>query len=83
MMPRFASGSPICASGDGDAVVSGHRDLEAAAKRGAVHRHHDRLGQVLDPLQEVVQVGRAGITAPGDVLEPFDVGPGETSGRRR
>ena len=61
--------------GDGDAVVSGHRDLEAAAERGAVHRHHDRLGAVLDALQELVHLGCAGITAPGDVLEPLDVGP--------
>ena len=74
-MPRFASGSPICPSADGDAIVPGHRDLEPTAQRGAVHRHHDRLGQILDPLQEIVQFGCAGITAPGDVLEAFDVGP--------
>ena len=38
--------------GDGHAVVAGHGHLEAAAERRAVDRHHDRLGAVLDALQQ-------------------------------
>ena len=61
----------------GDAVVPGHRDLEAAAERGAVHRHDDRLGGVFDLLQQLVHLRRAGVAAPRQLLESFDVGAGD------
>ena len=60
--------------GHGDAIVPGHRDLEAAAERRAVHRHDDRLGRVFDLLQQLVHLGCAGVAAPRQLLEPLDVG---------
>ena len=61
----------------GDAVVPGHRDLEAAAKRGAVHRHDDRLGGVFDLLQQLVHLRCAGVAAPRQLFESFDVCAGD------
>ena len=70
-------GLPHLRIGDGDAVVAGHRHFEPAAERGAVQRHDDRLGGVLDALQQVVHVGGAAVAAPGQLLEPLDVGAGD------
>ena len=42
-----------------DAVVAGHRQLEPAAERRAVNRHHHRLGGVFDAREQVMNVGSA------------------------
>ena len=42
----------------GHAEMTGQRDLEAAAERGAVDRGDDRLGRVLDLGEHVVEAGR-------------------------
>ena len=49
----MTSGKPIDGLGviDDDAVVSGERDLQAAAQRGAVDRGHDRDAERLDRAQ--------------------------------
>ena len=77
MMPRLTSGWPSSASGVGDAEVPGHRDLEPAAERGAVNRHHDRLRAVFDARQQRVQVARRVAIAPCGALEAVDVGAGD------
>ena len=48
MMPSSTSGCPSFASARRDAVVAGHRQLEAAAERVAVNRGDERLGRVLE-----------------------------------
>ena len=51
--PSVTSGRPILAALDvgGDAVVTGQRDLQAAAERGAVDGGDDRLAQGLQGAQ--------------------------------
>ena len=58
---------------NGHAVMPGHRDLESAAERRAVNRHHDRLGAILDLEQHRVE--RAARLLPArDLLELADIG---------
>ena len=71
-------------AGDGHAVVRGHGHFDSAAERSPVDRHHDRLRALLDALQQVVHLGRAGVAAPDHVFEALDVRAGDerAAGRR-
>ena len=62
--------------GNGDTIMPGHRKFQPAAKRGAVHRHDDRLGAFFDQAQQIVKVRRFG-SAPGRLFELLDVGAGD------
>ena len=53
---------------DGDAVVSGQRDLEAAAQRAAVDRGHDRLAERLEPAQLRLDLAHPGSHVLGVLL---------------
>jgi hypothetical protein len=68
--------------GIGQAIVPGHRQLEAAAERRAVERHHDRLREVLDELQQPVEVGRLDGVVEDRRLELADVGAGRERAAR-
>ncbi len=63
--------------GYGDPIVAGHGDLEAAAERRAVHRHHHGLGRIFHFLEQLVYLGCAGVRAPRQLLEALDVGAGD------
>ncbi len=43
---------------NGDAIVAGHREFQAAAKRGAVNRNDDRLSTVFDTQKKRQQFRR-------------------------
>ena len=73
MIPSFTSGCPTCADGRDHAVVSGHGDFEAAAECGAVDRHDDRLGAVLDFEQQRQQTAPRRFAA-DHLAELADVG---------
>ena len=64
-------------AGDGHAVVAGHGQLQAAAERGAVDRHDDRLGAVFDAREEIVQIGSAASASQRQRFEGPDVGAGD------
>ena len=78
-MPSSTSGWPTFASFVGDAEVARHRDLEAAAERVAVNRGDERLGRILEPLQQRVRAGRSfeRLLARLQRLEDLDVGAGD------
>ena len=59
-------------AGQGHAIVSAERSLEAAAQRRAVQRSHDQLGRVFHRRNDVVQVG-----ALGRLAEFADIGAGD------
>ncbi len=61
---------------DCDTIVASHGQLEPAAKRRTMDRHHDGLRAVLDALEQVVPVRRGGFVAPCRLLERADVGAG-------
>ena len=63
--PERTFGQANLGAGDGHAVVGGHGQLQAAAKGGAVDRHHDRLGAVFNAREEIVQIGFRRIGIPG------------------
>ena len=57
-------------------IVPRHRQLEPAAERRAVERHHQRPREVLDPRQQLVEVGRLQGVVPDGRLQLLDVGAG-------
>jgi hypothetical protein len=56
--------------------VTGHRQLQPAAERRAMHGHHHRLWHILNLLQQVVDDWRTSSAAPRDLFETFDVSAG-------
>ena len=50
--PSLTSGVPSFADWIGDAIMAAERDLEPAAERGAVDRRDDRLGAILDRVDD-------------------------------
>ncbi len=71
--PQVDLGQAEAGGRAGDTVVPRHRELEPAAERRAVDRHHHRLRAVLDERQELVEVRRLG-AGPGRRLEVLEVG---------
>ena len=77
MMPRFTSGWPRRASGAATRKWPGHGHLEPAAERRPVNCHDDRLREVLDTREQIVQVRKRRQVTPGGVFERADVGAGD------
>ena len=67
--------------GVGDAIVAGEGQLETAAEGGAVKRHDDGLGRVLDLIEERIEVDHRAL-AGNDAPEFLDVGAGDESAAR-
>ena len=66
-------------AGRSHAVVAGHGHLQAAAKGGAVDRHHHRLGAVFNLQQQREQSRTRSSLALGHLGEFFDVRAGDKS----
>jgi hypothetical protein len=62
--------------------VTGHCHFETAAERGAVHRDHQWLGQILHALQDVVHLRQPRVAAPRQLFETLDVGAGNERASR-
>ena len=54
--------------GDCDAIVSGHRDFQAAAEGVAVNGHDYWLAAIFDARQEIRQIQGAGVSRPSVIL---------------